>query len=243
MRHRGPIAPILKRHPLTGAAIEPVGVVNGKVIWPVMGGAPDDPDDPDDKGGNPGASGTGGDGDDPDPDDPSGDTGDKVDRAELDKILARMKAADKRADEAQAALKKIEDAKKDDLTKATDELTEAKAEIENLQSTVRTLSLQNAFLTANKHKWHDADTALNLAENQGYLEDAIDDEGKVDKVRLAKALDRLAKEKPFLVDSGKGKEDDPGEPSGEPAGTRSNNGKDSKAEREKLRKRFPVLNR
>lgn len=244
MRFSGPIAPIRKKHPLTGEVIEPVGIVNNRLIWPILGGDSsndDDDDDDDDKKGT-GDSGAGDGGDD------GGDSGtddDVVTKAELDKIISRMKAADVRADKAEAALKKIEDAKKDDLTKAQERTTELEEEITGLQSTVRTLRLQNAFLTANKHNWHDPDVALRIAQDQGYLdEDVTDDDGKVDKVRLGKALDRLAKEKPFLVNTG-GKDDDdePGEPSGEPAGGRSNNGKDDKAKREQLKRRFPILNR
>ena len=37
--------PKILRHPLTGEPIEPVGVVNGKVVWPIMGGAPKDDED------------------------------------------------------------------------------------------------------------------------------------------------------------------------------------------------------
>lgn len=243
MRVRGPIAPsIFKRHPITGEALKPVGVVNGKCVWPIMGGAPDgdEDDDDDDKDDDTGDSGSG---DSKSGKEDTGDSGSGDDlSAEVERLRKRMAAADKRADEATQALKKIEDEKKDDLTKAQDRVTELESENETLKKQINDMRLQNAFLSANKHTWHDSEEALASAERNGYLEDVVDDDGKVDKVRLGKALDRLAKEKPFLVNSdSKKKDDDPDEPSGEPAGGRSDNVKDEKAKKEQLKKRFPVL--
>lgn len=37
-----------KVHPITGEPIEPIGIVNGRVVWPIMGGAPKDDEDDDD---------------------------------------------------------------------------------------------------------------------------------------------------------------------------------------------------
>lgn len=245
MRHRGPIAPsIQKTHPLTGEVLEPVGIVNGRYVWPICGGAEeDDDDDDDDDDGDSGADDKGKDKDDKSKDPDSG--GDSKDDGKEDSevLRRRMKAADKRADEAEARLKKIEDAKKDDLTKATERAEELEKEIESRDEVIRELRLKNAFLSTNKHNWHDPDTALDLAERNGYLEEVLSDDGEVDKVRLGKALDRLAKEKQFLVKTEEKKNDEPGEPSGEPAGGRSDNTKDDKAKKEALRKRFPVLNR
>jgi len=240
--------PIMRRHPLTGKPIEPVGVVGNKVVWPVMGGAPDDGDDGDtgDTGGDTGSGDTGS-------NDGGADSGDKgdsgsLDPKELQRMLEeterRMKAADKRADAAEKKIKEQEDAKKDELTKATDELTEAQATIATLTKENVTLKLQNAFLTANKHSWHDPDTALALADNGGYLEGVIDEEdGAVDKKVLGSALDRLAKDKPFLVKSKDKQDDNQDSPSGEPAGGRSNNSKDEKVRKQQLKSRFSSLNR
>lgn len=38
MQHTNSLGPIMRRHPLTGAAIVPLGVVGGRVVWPIMGG-------------------------------------------------------------------------------------------------------------------------------------------------------------------------------------------------------------
>lgn len=242
---RGLVAPsILKKHPLTGEVLEPVGIVNGKYVWPICGGAPDDDDDDDDK--DDGASGADDKKDkDADSGSASGGADDDGDKEDPEVLRRRLKMADKRADEALDRLKKLEDAKKDDLTKATERAEELEKTVAEKDSVIRELRLKNAFLSANKHSWHDPDEALASAERNGYLEDVVsdDDDGDVDKVRLGKALDRLAKEKPFLVKTEDKKDDEPGEPSGEPAGGRSDNTKDDKAKKEALRRRFPVLNR
>lgn len=172
------------------------------------------------------------------------DDGDDDGNDELERMRRRMKAADKRADEVAAELKKIQDAKKDDLTKAQDEVTELKGQVETLQSEVSGLRLQNAFLTSNSQTWHDPDTALALAQTKKYLEDVVDEEsGEVDRPALKKALDRLAKEHPYLVKTEDKKKDEPDEPSGEPGGGRSDNNQDDKAKKAKMKSRFPVLNR
>jgi predicted ribosome quality control (RQC) complex YloA/Tae2 family protein len=244
MRIRGPIKPRLTVHPLTGMPIVPIGFINGRAVWPICGGAPDDPDD-DDKDKDDTDSGGGSD-DGGDDADKSKDTSGDGDSKDADERIAdlekRMRAADQRASKAEKALKEREDAEKDELTRATDKAAELEKTVGERDATIRQLRLENSFLTANKHNWHDPDTALDLAERHGYLEDVVDEDGKVDKVRLGKALDRLAKEKAFLVKQDK-KDDDPGGPSGEPAGGRSDNVKDEKTKQKQLKGRFPVLNR
>jgi hypothetical protein len=236
----------MKRHPLTGESIEPVGFLpSGKCVWPVMGGAPDDDDDKKD---DVDADKVDDDGKD-DPEKPSSDGDDAVATVtaeEYERLKARMRAADKRADEAAAELKKAEDAKKDDLTKATDRVTELETTVEELSGTVRSLRLENAFLTSNKHEWHDPEIAMGIAQSKGFIgDDVVGDDGSVDKPALTKALDRLAKEHTYLVKSKSKKPEDaePDGPSGEPAGGRSDNGKDSAAQKAQLKSRFPVLNR
>jgi hypothetical protein len=166
--------------------------------------------------------------------------------SELEKARKRMKAADKRADEAERKLREREDKDKTELERAQSAVEEFEKQIESMTETVNSLRLENAFLTANDHSWHDPDDALDVAQRKGYLEDVVNDDGEVDKKALKKALDRLAKEKSYLIvkkSDADDNDDDADEPSGEPAGGRSNNGKDSKAKRAQLQKRFPALNR
>jgi hypothetical protein len=209
---------------------------------------PEDDDDDDDDDDNTDDSGAGGKkkskkkSDDDDTD--SGGDDDDDDDGDAERLRKRMKAADKRAAEAEAELQKIRDKDKTELERAQGQVGDLEKQVETLQSEVTTLRLQNAFLTSNKHTWHDGDTALALAQSKGYLDDIVDDEGTVDKKALGKALDRLATEHKYLVKTDEKKDDDdePGGPSGEPAGRRSDNSKDEKAKAAQLRKRFPVLN-
>lgn len=245
MQVRGPIAPrrlsVDAIAALNSGNVDELLRINRAEFggWRMMA-EPDDDDDDDKKGND----------SDKDDDDKSKGTGsddaDKDDDADADaeKLRKRMKAADKRADEAERKLREREDAEKDEVTKAKEKVLETEKEIEGLRSTINDLRLQNAFLTANTHPWHDPDDALDVAQRKGYLEDVTDDDGVVSKKDLAKALDRLAKEKPYLVKSkDKDKDDEPGGPSGEPAGGRSDNTKDDKAKEEARRRRFPILNR
>lgn len=164
---------------------------------------------------------------------------------DLERMRKRMRVADRRREEAERKLREQEDAKKDALTKATDDLTAAQDQIKDLTGQISSLRLENAFLTANKQEWHDPDIALGLAQNRGYLEDVVDEEsGEVDKKALKKALDRLATEHKYLVKSATDEAKDKDlPPSGESSGGRSDNLKDGKAKEKVLRNRFPVLNR
>lgn len=207
----------------------------------------DDPDDDDDD-----------DNDDDDTDDDAGDSGRKRKKSDdddddadsddsddrLEKALRRMKAADKRATEAERKLRERDDADKSDLEKAQGQVTELEKTVSTLQTKVSELTLHNAFLTSNNITWHDPDTALALAGSKGYLEDVVDEEsGEVDRKALAKALEKMSKEHKYLVKSEDKNDDEPGGPSGEPAGGRSENNDDTKVKREKQKQRFPVLNR
>jgi hypothetical protein len=184
---------------------------------------------------------TGSDGDD---DGKSDDKKDEtVSKADHEKALARMRASDKRADEATARLKKIEDAKKDDLTRAQDDLKDRDSKLEAANKVIADLRLQNAFLSANKHAWHDPDTALAIAQSKEYLDGVVSDDGDVDKKALGKALDALAKDNSYLVKDASGAVDDKDTPpSGEPAGGRQSKGKKADAaEQQRLKTRFPAL--
>lgn len=255
---RGQIKPIIRRHPLTGEPIEPVGIVNNKIVWPIMGGAPDDGDDDDDEDDDDSDSG-GRDTDDVDKDEDSDEDSDKKDKDEdeddddsetvsksdYDRLKRRMKAADKRADRVESELRKINDAKKDDLTKQSEKVTELENENKGLKSSVSDLRLQVAFLTTNRHQWHDGETALKLAQAKGYLEDILDEDGEIDKKGLKRALDKLANDHKYLVkpkDSKQDKDKEDG-PSGESGPRRSGNTKDKAAREKQLSSRFSVLNR
>lgn len=261
MGNRGIRMPRLLRHPLTGEPIVPVGYVSGKPVWPIMGGAPDDGDGDDD--GDSGSGSGSGDGGSGDGSDRSGgssnsggsgnDGGDSgsgdgstddttVSKAEFDALARRMQAADKRASDAESKVKEIEDAKKDDLTKAQDRVQELEKDMEERDETISQLRLENAFLGTNTHEWQDSDVAMSIARSKGFLEDIVDDKGEVDKKSLKASLDKLAKEHAYLVKEKKD-DDSSGGSSGSSGPGRSNNSKDQEGRRQELRRRFPAVNR
>lgn len=235
MRHRGPIAlnRLSTEHQEFLAGLRPRNAQYAGWSWMA------DDDDDDDKGDDDSDSGAD---EDPKKDRDSDDTS-GADADELARVRRRMEAADKRASEAEKRLKEQEDAKKDDLTKAQETATELETRVKEQEAEISGLRLRVAFLTANKQNWHDDSVALKLAEAEGYLEDVTDEDGSVDKKALKKALERLAKEHPYLVQSEKKDDKEPPAPSGESAGRRSDNNKDDKARKQELRQRFPVLNR
>lgn len=215
--------------------------------WSMMAdddGDDDDSDDDDDKNG--GDSGSDDDGDDNDDDAGSDDDDDeKVTKADLKRMEKRMKAADKRASDAEARLRKIDDSKKDDLTKANDRVAELEEDNSSKDKTINSLRLENAFLTSNKHTWHKPSAALRLAQAEGYLDDVISDDGTVDSKAMEKALDKVAKENDYLIKRAGGSSGDGGGSgaSGGSAGGRSGNKDDKKKLEEEDRRRSPALAR
>lgn len=126
-----------------------------------------------------------------------------VTRDEFDKLRKQLSASDKNRAAAEKKLADIENAKKDDLTKATDQVTELTKAREADGKVIAELRMQNAFLTADTGiTWHDPADALALAERKGYLTEVVDDDGQVDEAKLATKLKELAKAKPHLVKSG-----------------------------------------
>lgn len=251
---RGPVSP--RKRVLSAAAraaleagnVDELMAINRAEFggFRMMADEDDDEDEDDDDTGDSGADDDDDDADKDKSDKDKSDSGEDDDKdAELEKMRKRMKAADKRAEETARQLRELQDKDKPELDKVRSDLESITAERDGLLSEVRELRLQNAFLTANEHEWHDPDVALSLAASKKYLEDVVDEDGEVDKKALKKALERLAKEHTYLVNdkSGKDKDDEPGGPSGEPAGGRSDNVKDEKAKQAQLRRRFPSLNR
>lgn len=162
---------------------------------------------------------------------------DTVSKADLDKALERMKAADKRASELQDKLKEIERKEKTELENAQSDLEDAKKQLEVVGQELADLRLENAFLTNNKYTWHDPSDAMRLMDTEGVRVE----EGKV--IGLADAIEKLAKAKPHLLksedDGGKGK--DSSAASGTPRnGTRKG---DKKEPPRDYSARFPALKR
>jgi hypothetical protein len=182
-------------HPLTGQPLIPFKI-NGIYVSCLVGKAPEGEGTEETESGSEGAEGTGSE---------TGSEGqgsedkkdDKVSRAELDAVVERMKAADRRAEEAQKKVKEFEDKDKDEATKNAERIAALEAETQQKDQEISNLRIQNAFLSSNEVQWHDPDVAVGLADLSGVLKE----DGTVDKGALKSALKKLATDKPFLVKS------------------------------------------
>lgn len=236
----------LKIHPRTGEPIKPLYVWrDGRVSWPVMGASPDDSSN----GGGTGTEGQGGTGTEGTEGQSSGteggdgNEGEKpVSRADFERLEKHLAEADRKRSAAEEALKKIEDAKKDDLTKAQDRLQQLEKENEVHATEIAQLRLDNAFLTVNDITWHSKKQALKLAGSEGYLEGVVKD-GKVDEKVLAGKLKEFAKANAHLVKSEGGQQQQTPPASGGAVGSGGGKGGNNVADEATLKGRYRSLNR
>jgi hypothetical protein len=122
-------------------------------------------------------------------------------QAELAHLRTRMEAADRTAQEkvreladVNAKLKAFEDKDKSELEKAQGEAKAAKDEATAAAEQLTALRIQNAFLTENTHTWHNPAAAMKLLDLDAVT---IGDNGKVEG--LKPAIDKLAKDHPYLI--------------------------------------------
>lgn len=189
------VAPLMRRHPLTGEPIVPLGFrPNGRAIWPIMGGDSTHDGAADDQ------------------DDDAGDEGDdgKVDweakfKQQLTinrslerrgkKDLARIKQLEGTAGDAGAA--KDDDSKNDkvDVDKIRSE-AKAAAEAEVLKDRVK--DKIEAKATAFKNPAH----AVAILMQEKTHEDFLDAENKLDIGEITDALKKLGEDSPNLLAQG-----------------------------------------
>lgn len=176
-------------------------------------------------------------------------------REEKDRHFAKAKAAqdelanaNKTLKEVQDRLTEIENKDKSDkekaeaaAAKATKDLEEATAKAVEAASLNEKLQVQIAFLASTKYVWHDPKTALKLVSDFGEIQ--VKD-GAV--TGLDKAIDKMAKEQPFLVKSGgdgSGKGGNAGTTgqAGNGASTRANAGTETQQQMEhRLRQQYQI---
>jgi len=212
-----------------GILLSPLFTWRGRDVYPVFGAEGDDdggeeegPDsEPDD-----------------DADDDTGkgsdsDSSDTVSLEKFEELRRQLSANDKARAVLEKQLKDINDAKKDELTKATERAEELEKTVGEQAKELANLRLQNAFLSADTGiTWHDPADALDIAERRGYLAEVVSEDGKVDAAKLAVKLKELAKNKPNLVKDSdgsggdKGKDKDQQLPSGRPVGSKGGKGGD-----------------
>lgn len=185
---------VLPVHPFTG--LTAIGFrVDGRPIWPVLGGAPDDDDKPDD------------DDDDADDDKKLGPKGERALAAEKERRKTeadKRRSAEKERDEARAELAKLKKkpaGDKDDdapdaaaIQAAAKKDADAKANARILRSEIR--SIATGKLSDPK------DALVYLAGDITAGKFEVDDDGNVDEDEIAAAIDDLLKKKPYLAAQG-----------------------------------------
>lgn len=212
------------KHSRAGQPIEPLYVTkDGREVWPVFGGAPengdeDDPnftgdDDEDDdqdededdeskssktKKSKPKKS----DEDDEDNDEDEDDEKDSRPHRQAARYRTQRNELRKELAEVRAELQAIRNKDKPADELASEELTNARKERDSLAEVNRIMSAQLAFFKTNTGiTWVDPSDAFALAEREGLFDDVIDEDGTVDTRELRRGLRDLAKRKKYLVKS------------------------------------------
>lgn len=142
----------------------------------------------------------------------AGNAPDTVSREEFNQLFQRMQAADRAKSAAEEELKGLKRKDATELEKAQGDLADVTKERDELREQLRERTLHNAFLSNNKHTWHDPEDALRLLDLTSVQ---IGDDGKV--TGMDSAIEQLAKKKPHLVK----KNDDGGNGNGSSAASGS----------------------
>lgn len=231
---------------------------DGSPFYLIGGASPDDPTNGDGTGGSGDGGAAGGSGSGSE-DQSGGDGGSDaagnnsggttVSKEEFDRVIERMKAADRNAAAAAAKLKELEEKDLSEQEKIAKRLPELEAQVNELAAENKGLKAKVAFLGIDTHSWHDPDVALGQVD----LSEVIDADGNIDKKALKKSVEDLAKNKPFLVKSanddksggsGSGAQGNQGGTgsSGTPAGSGGKPGSNQSLDEAALRKKYPALN-
>lgn len=175
------------------------------------------------------------------------DSNNTVSQADFDKLKNQLSEADRKRAATEKELQDLKDKDLSEKDKAVKDLQAITAERDTLVGEVNKLRLANAFLGSNTITWNDSDVALEIASSKGYLEDAVSDKGEVDGKELAKALEKLSKDKPYLVKSKDDDEEEEEEPERKPSGTSAAGAGKKKADAEanlnRLKATLPALGR
>lgn len=220
----------------------PVAFVNGVPVYRVFGA--------EGEGNDSGSGDTGDSGDSGDKGKEGTDTGSEggddakgkdavISKEEYDKVQARMQAADKRAADLEKKVKEFEDKDKSELEKAQSDLKTAQDTLAEKDKVILDLRFENAFALKTKYSWHDPEVVLGILRKRDDVE--IKEDGTIEG--LDKALDAIAKDKPFLVK--KEDDDDGGDGKGSASGSGTGSGRrgDQKiADEDKLRSKYKALN-
>lgn len=229
--HNLPIHPSLL-HPLTGEPLRAAGIVNGRIIWPIMGASEDSADandggsDDGDADGDKDAGDAGGDKDAGDDGDKDKDGDDAAARMLIDErngrktaetLLAEMTGKSKTevrkllrggADKAREALIPPKGGKKaDDKSEDAPDADEIRREADRAAD-----ERANARIVKAEVKALAADTFADPSDAHLYVDLTdfdVDDDGDVDEDAIKAALKDVLAKKPHLAKKGKGPKSDP----------------------------------
>lgn len=231
-----------------GTAFQPIGYINGKPVWPVIGGADGDGDE--------GSSGTGDDGDAGDGNDQgnaaagSDGTGDSsesgkaggseetVSKAEFEALKRRMQAADQRASNAETKVKDFEDKDKSDLEKANNRVEELEKRDRERDADFKALQMRDAFRDASDAEelsWHNSGLAMKELKQDLIT---VEDDGTVKG--MVNAIKALAKDHPYLVKPKDDDDNNEGQASGGSFGGKQG-GKKVVDDKNKMSAKYPAL--
>jgi hypothetical protein len=174
------------------------------------------------------------------------DSNNTVSRDDFLKLQRQLSEADRKRTTAEQELQALRDKDLSEKDKAVKDLQAVTEERDSLLSEVNKLRLANAFLGANTIVWNDSEVALEIASSKGYLGDAVNDKGEVDSKELAKALEKLSKDKPYLVKAKDDEEEEEEErqpASGAPASGAGRKKQDDTARLDRLKQTLPALGR
>ncbi|MGW4114816.1 hypothetical protein ACWEFJ_28410 [Actinosynnema sp. NPDC004786] len=189
-----PVHPTLL-DPRTGEPLEAIGVINGRVIWPQMGGAPDDDEDQDDDQDDDGDE-------DQEPDDADDDQDDDQDDKPRGKRALRKKNSENRnlrrrltqAEEDAQKWRDYQASQKTDQEKQADRLTEAETRLGKVENeNVRLRIALSKGLTLKQAMRLVGDTEEELeADADDFLAELGEKPGRTDKTDKVKTRPRTA---------------------------------------------------
>jgi hypothetical protein len=117
-----------------------------------------------------------------------------VSRTDYDAMMNRLRAADKRASENEAALKQLRDKDLPEAEKLKRDYEEAVKQAAAQEQVIRSMRIDNAFLTDNTYKWRDPGAAKKLLDMSDVT---VDSDGNV--LGLKEALKKLATAYPWML--------------------------------------------
>lgn len=187
-------------HPRTGEPLQAVGIVGGKVIWPIMGGdgTEDDANDDDQ---------------DDDTDNQSDDDGDKADdetdwKAKFEAQQRINRNLERRTRKDAQRIKQLEGTKPGDKGKADDKDGDDQPDLDQIRQQAREEAAREALngrvedkIEAKARAFADPEDAVAVLLRSHEHDDFIDD-GKIDVDAITDALKELGEKKPHLLAQG-----------------------------------------